>query len=226
MGGGERVGGKPEGAADGSGTAVACSQDIDVGVANHDDLGGLDGMVAELRGFGDEGEETVGVGLFGVKAVATVVLEEEPGEVEVVADGAGRVDRLVGKERDGEGRMGETDEFEGFYDAGIDGGEVNFVNAVEVQKERDGFGYIFFVVNVAFGIAERTADEHGGTVAEVTRDDLLWQQGFAEVGEHGVDGVGEISARVDEGAVEVEDEELERWCGCHGTMLVAGGNVI
>ena len=44
---------------------------------------GSDGAAGEGGGFGDEGFEAVGIGLFGVEAVAAVVLEEETGEVEV-----------------------------------------------------------------------------------------------------------------------------------------------
>ena len=55
-------------------------------------------------GVFDEGEEAVRIGLFGVEAVAAVVLEEEAVEVEVVADVAGGVDGFVGE--DGHGEMG------------------------------------------------------------------------------------------------------------------------
>jgi hypothetical protein len=39
---------------------------------------------------------------------------------------------------------------------------------------------------------------------------LGWERGVAEVSEGGVDGVGEVDLRVDEGAVEVEDEEVRK----------------
>ena len=87
------------------------------------------------------------------------------------------------------------------------------MDAVVVEEEGEGFGYKFFVVEIAGGIAEGAADEHGGAVAEVAGDDSRREFGLAEVAEHGVDGVGEINARVDEGAVEIEDEEAGRRCG-------------
>ena len=81
------------------------------------------------------------------------------------------------------------------------------MDAVVVEEECEGFGYIFFVVDVAFGVAEGAADEHGGAVADVAGDDGFGELGLAEVGEGRVDGVAEVDAGVDEGAVEVEDEE-------------------
>ena len=66
-------------------------------------------------------------------------------------------------------------------------------------------------MDVAFGIAEGPADEERGSVADVAGDDGFGELGFAEVGEGGVDGVTEVGAGVDEGAVEIEDEEAGRW---------------
>ena len=81
------------------------------------------------------------------------------------------------------------------------------MDAVEIEEEGDGFVDVGFIVEVAFGVSEGSADEHGGAVAEVAGDDVLGELRFVEVGEGGVDGVAEIDSRVDEGAVEVEDDE-------------------
>ena len=213
MGGGQGVGGEAEGAADGAGPAVAGGEDVDVGVADHDGVGGGDGGVGEGGGFGDEGAEAVGVGLLGVEAVAAVVLEEEGGEAEGGADVAGGVDGLVGEDGHGEGWLGGADGLEGFDGSGVDEGVVEFVDAVVVEEEGKGFVYKFFVVEIAGGVAEGAADEHGGSVAEVAGDNGGRELGLAEVAEHGVDGVGEIDAGVDEGAVEIEDEEARGYCG-------------
>ena len=88
LSGGECVGRETKGAAEGARSAVAGSKDVNIGVADHYGLGGRDGCGVGLQGagFGYEGEESVGSGFFGVEAVATVVLEEEVGEAEVVAD--------------------------------------------------------------------------------------------------------------------------------------------
>src|SRR5689334_19424939 len=103
------------------------------------------------------------------------------------------------------------DGFNGFEYAGVEAGVVEFMDAVVVKEECQGFGYIFLVVNVALGVAEGAADEERGPVADVAGDDGFGEFRFAEVGKGGVDGVAEIDAGVDEGAVEVEDEEAGRW---------------
>jgi hypothetical protein len=204
---GEGMGFEAEGAADAAGTGVAGGEDVDVGVADHDGFGGGDGLACDGAGFGDEDEDAVRVGLFGVEAVAAVVLEEEGREGEVVADVAGGVDGLVGEDgHEGLGAM-STDSFEGFEHARVDVGVVELVDAVVVEEKGDGFGYIFFVVNVAFGVAQSAADKQGNAIADVAGDDRFRQFGLAEVGESGVDGVAEIDAGVDEGAVQVEDDE-------------------
>ena len=107
----------------------------------------------------------------------------------------------------------------GFDDAGVDIGVVEFVDAVVVEEEGQGFGDVLFVVDVAFGVAEGAADEHGGAVADVAGDDGVGELRLAEVGEHGVDGVAEVDAGVDEGAVEIEDEEAGRWGGSMGQSV-------
>lgn len=84
--GDERLWGEAEGAADGLCSGVAGGEDVYVRVADHDGLGGGDGLTCDGGGFGDEGEEAVGIGLFGVEAVAAVVLKEERREAEVRAD--------------------------------------------------------------------------------------------------------------------------------------------
>ena len=58
--------------ADGARAAVASGEDVDVRVADHDGFAGRDGLGGESTGFGDEGEETVGIGRFGVEAVAEI----------------------------------------------------------------------------------------------------------------------------------------------------------
>jgi carbonic anhydrase len=159
----------------------------------------------------------VGVGFLGVEAVATVVLEEEGREAEVVADVAGGSDGFVGEDGHEGFRTGGADCFEGFDDAGVDVGVVEFVDAVVVEEEGEGFGDVFFVVSVAFRVAKGTADEQGGSVADVAGDDGFGELGFSEVGEGRVNGVAEVDARVDEGAVEIEDEKS--WGGRGGHRL-------
>ena len=84
---------------------------------------------------------------------------------------------------------------------------------------------VFFVVDVAFGVAEGSADEEGGSVADVAGDDGFGELGFAEVGEGGVDGVAEVDAGVDEGAVEIEDEEAWGWSGGHCLRVIDSAGI-
>ena len=95
----------------------------------------------------------MGVGLLGVEAVAAVVLEEETVEAEVRADVMGGIDGLVGE--DGHQCIGirGVDGLEGFDDAGVDVGVIEFVDAVVVEEESQGVGYVLFVVDVSFGVA-------------------------------------------------------------------------
>jgi len=73
----EGVGLEAESAADAVSAAVAGGEDVGVGVADHDSFGWRNGAAGDGAGFGDEGQEAVRVRLFGVEAVAAVVLEEE-----------------------------------------------------------------------------------------------------------------------------------------------------
>ena len=66
---------------------------------------------------------------------------------------------------------------EGVEDAGVDVGEVEFVEAVVVEEEGNCFGYVLFVVAVAFRVAEGSADEHGDAVADVGGDDGVGEGG-------------------------------------------------
>ena len=162
------------------------------------------------------------VGLLGMKAVAAIVLKEEAVEAEVRADVAGGVDGLVGE--DGHGEVGKrgADGFEGFYDAGVDVGVVELVDAVVGEEEGEGFFDVLFVMDVAGGVAKGSADEHGDAVAYVAGDDGFGERGLAEVGEGGVDGVAEVDAGVDEGSVEIEDDEVGDGIERHIAMVAAG----
>ena len=116
---GEGVRFETEGAADADGSAVACGENVDVGVADHDGFGGGDGAAREGARLVDEAFEAVGVGLFGVKAVAAVVLEEEGRQAEVVADVAGGFYGFVGQDGHEDLRMCGPDGFDGFEDARV-----------------------------------------------------------------------------------------------------------
>ena len=81
------------------------------------------------------------------------------------------------------------------------------MDAVVVEEEGERISHVFLVMDVSLGIAEGAADEHGGSVADVTTDDGLGELGFSQVNEHGIDGVAEINSGVDKGAIEIEDDQ-------------------
>jgi len=66
-----------------------------------------------------------------------------------------------------------------------------------------GIGFCVYQVSVG----ECATDESGGSVADVSRDGVGRKLRLAEVSEGGVDGVGKVDLGVDEGTVEVEDQE-------------------
>jgi ParB-like chromosome segregation protein Spo0J len=81
------------------------------------------------------------------------------------------------------------------------------------------------VVDVAGRVAEGAADEHGGSVADIAGDDGFGELGLAEMEEHGVDGVAEVDAGVDEGAIEIEDQETRGGEQRHVSMVAGGVGV-
>jgi len=89
----------------------------------------------------------------------------------------------------------------------VDAGEVELMDAVIVQEVFERGENVLFIVEVALGIAEGTADQHGGTVTDVSGDEGVGQLRLAEVEERGIDGVAEVPAGVDQRAVEIEDKQ-------------------
>lgn len=209
-----------EGATDGSGSSIAGGEDVYVRVANHEGLSWGYGFACQGGGFGDQSEKAVWIGLFGMEAVPTIVLEEELRESEVGADIAGGIDRFICEDGHGNFGAGCTDGFERRDYAGVDVGEIELMDTVVVEKIREDLGYIFFIVNVAFGVAEGTADEHGSSVANVAGDDRLWKRRFVEVVEGGVDRVAEVDAGVDQRAVKIEDDEAGKGSERHFLTII------
>jgi hypothetical protein len=109
---------------------------------------------------------------------------------------------------------------ESLEDSGVDKGEVELVDAVVVEEEGKSLGYILFVMDVAFWVAEGAADEHGCSVTDVAGDDGFGEFGLAEMGEGGVDGVAEIDPGVDESAVKIEHKESRNDVESHIAMVV------
>lgn len=160
------------------------------------------------------------IGLLGMEAVAAIVLEEKPREAEVGADIARGINWFIRENGHRGFGAGSADGFKRRDNAGIDVGEVQFVNSVVVEEICEDFGYIFFVVNVAFGVAEGAADEHGSSVANVTGDDRFGERGSVEMSEGGVDGVAEVDAGVDQRAVKIEDDEAGKGSERHFLTII------
>ena len=129
-----------------------------------------------MAGFGDEGFEAGGVGFFEVEAIAAVDLEEEGSEGEAGADLARGIDGLVGEDGEQGAGKGGANGGEGVEDAGVGAGVVEFVDAIVVEEEGKRGGYILLVVEVAFGVAEGAAKEHGGAVADEGADGGDWKR--------------------------------------------------
>ena len=66
-----------EGATNAADAAVARGENVDIGIADHNGFIGWDGVASQGGCFGNESLETMRVGLFGVKTVAAIVLEEK-----------------------------------------------------------------------------------------------------------------------------------------------------
>jgi hypothetical protein len=217
------VGLEAEGAAHAAGSTVAGGEYVDVSVANHHGFRRGDYAAVEGGGFSNETLEAVRIGFFGVEAVAAIVLEEETRKAKVGADITGRVDRFISENGHKDVGMCGADGFERLEDARVDVGVIELMNSVIVEEKRKCFGYILLIVGVAFGVADGAANKHGDTVSDIAGDHGMRESRFAEVGEGGINGVTEIDTRVDEGAVEIEDEETGGWRVRHCLRVIDAG---
>ena len=85
---------------------------------------------------------------------------------------------------------------------------VEVVLAVVLQEELEGF------LHLVFGglLAERAPDQNGSAVADVGVNALVRERRHAHVAARGVDGIRQIQPGIDQGAVEVENDEVQiRW---------------
>src|SRR5882724_8800657 len=87
----------------------------------------------------------------------------------------------------------------------VDISVIEFMLAIVGQKKIDGFGNQAFVV----GVAERAADEHGSTVPDVGGNHIAGQLAFSVMPQHGIDGVGEVLAGIDECPVKVKNQQFD-----------------
>jgi len=201
-GGGQSVRGETVGDADGVEAGVSAGFNVDVGVA---DDGGL---MRRDAGFFEQFEGAFGVGLFSGEAIAAVDLGEEWSEAEGFDDGARGDHGFVGEHghfsRSAVG--GTLDGGEGVMNSVVDGGVVEFVFAVVGEKKLQSLAKGCFVDGIA---AESALDQDWCAVADIAGDDVVGEGGTSDVAEGGVDGMHEIEARVDQGAIEVKDDKLD-----------------
>ena len=59
------------------------------------------------------------------------------------------------------------------------------------------------------GIAERAANQHGRAIADVGANDLEGQLLAAVVAQHGIDRGHQVEFGIDQGAVQIKDDELD-----------------
>jgi len=88
----------------------------------------------------------------------------------------------------------------------IDGGMVQLVFTVVREKKLQPSSRQRLIRGL---VPQRTLNQDRRTVADVARDQLIRQLGPADVAKRGVDGVHQVEARIDQSAVEIEDDELD-----------------
>ena len=144
-------------------------------------------------------------------------MEEVVGQAQSFADAARGPNRLVGEH--GHGSHGDAGRIvqlvqglEGVENARVGVGEVELVLAVVLEKEGVGPGEEIFVDLVerdVTGQCERAPHEHGGAVADEAGNRGVGQRAQVGFSERCIDAVAEILRRVDERAVEIEDQQLQ-----------------
>jgi hypothetical protein len=187
------------GDAAGGDAGVASGEHVDGGVSDHESVSGL-GV-----GLAKNGLDAHGVGLLGVEAVAAVNANEKISEPEFPDDGARGIDGLIREHGHFPLSAIRLNVLERRANAIVDGGVIEFVGTVVSEEVVERLVEEVLVV----GIAERATYEHGCTVSDVGSDDVAGEFGAMEVAESCVDGVNEVETGVDEGAIEIEDDELD-----------------
>ncbi len=136
-----------------------------------------------------------------LEAVAPIDALEMGGETQTVDDGLDETYWLVGKH--GHLDPGGVELVENVAHTGIERGVVEHMLAIIRQKilkrALDGF--------VRIRGPQRFADQHGRAVADVGVNKFIFDGREAEMGARGVYRIGQILARIDERAVQIENEQ-------------------
>jgi len=128
---GQRFGLEPVGDATARNAGVAGGLNVHGAVADHQ------GAVAADAGLFPEGLHADGVGLLEVETIAAVDLEEVVVHAQAIDDQLADANRLVGEH--GHALARRMQPLERFPDAGVEGGVIQVVLAVVLEKKLEGF---------------------------------------------------------------------------------------
>src|SRR5579859_5421607 len=180
---------------------IAGGEHINIRIADDD------GFFRSAAAFAAQSIYAQRVGLFGGEAVSAVNLKEEITQAKRLHDLAGRVHRLVAEHGEPARRSVEIGRelLQGGQNSVVYQGMIQLVLAVVKQKILERAHQERLIVRIAQGAAH----QRGSAVADVAGDDVEGELGASEVPQHGIDGVGQVEARIHQGAIEIEDQELE-----------------
>lgn len=198
LGGGEALGGETEPAAAGGDVGVPGRLNIHGTIADHQSGDGGN------AGLFHEAVDADGMGLLLIEGVAAVDFEEVVFEAESGDNALRDADGLVGEDRHLDALLAEQGD--GFFRAWVEAGFVETMLVVITNEVVEGSRDLF----VRSGFAHHPADKHGGAVADVGGDESGVEGIAIEERAGRVDGIDEISFRVDQGAVEIKDNEVEK----------------
>lgn len=183
------------GNARGQHTSVVRRLDVHVGIANHHGFRRIGREIAK------DDFRAVGIGFFRLEAVPAIDHTKKSGETEAVENRAAEIHGFV---RENRHRI-LREKRETLDDAGIRASVVEHVSAIVGKKVGERL--------IAFGgcgaFAEKAADENLGAIPDKTVDSVVGERGAAQMGKRGVDGEREVELRIDERAIEIEDEDAD-----------------
>ena len=141
------------------------------------------------------------VGLLAGEAVASVDESEIAGGIKSDEDFFAEAYRLIRQDSHAEGAQ----PIEGFSHAGIEYRVIKHVAAiVREEKLLRAAGFLFGRAG-----AQRAMNEGGNAISNVAFDQLVRELRPAQMDECSVYGVDEIETRINQGAIEVENEEAD-----------------
>src|SRR5205807_9402295 len=101
------------------------------------------------------------------------------------------------------------------FNSVINIGVIEFVFAIVEQEKLQRLVHKRFVIR----IAQSAAHQHGGAVADVAGNDFIRKFGLAKIAKHGIDGICQVDAGINQRAVKVKDQQFQP-AGGDGTVAV------